>query len=69
MPLFSYHCTGCDTEFEILVIGAEQPTSPDCGSAELEKLLSRVAPEPRVPEPVGACGSCAQYGRCAAGQG
>jgi putative FmdB family regulatory protein len=66
MPLFSYHCTACDTEFETLVIGSEQPACPDCGSADLQQLLSRVAPEPRVAEPVGRCGSCEQYGRCAA---
>jgi putative FmdB family regulatory protein len=68
MPLFSYHCTGCDSEFEALVIGADEPACPDCGSVELEQLLSRVAPEPRVPEPVGACSTCGQYGGCAAGR-
>jgi putative FmdB family regulatory protein len=67
MPLFGYHCTGCDTEFETLVMGSEQPACPDCGSVALEQLLSRVAREPRVPEPMGACGGCAQYGACAAG--
>ncbi len=69
MPLFDYHCTDCDTEFETLVMGAEQPACPHCGSAALDKLLARVAAEPRVPEPAGACGSCAQYGGCAAGLG
>jgi putative FmdB family regulatory protein len=69
MPLFSYHCTGCDTDFEALVIGAAPTPCPECGSLELEQLLSRVAPEPRVPEPVGACASCGQYGGCASGRG
>lgn len=68
MPLFSYHCADCETEFEALLIGADQPTCPECGSVELDQLLSRVAPEPRVPEPVGACSNCAQYGGCAAGR-
>jgi putative FmdB family regulatory protein len=67
MPLFGYHCIGCDTEFETLVMGSEQPMCPECGSAALEKLLARVAAEPRVPEPVGACAPCGRYGRCAAG--
>ncbi len=62
MPLFSFHCTGCDSEFETLVLGSDQPTCPDCGSAHLEKLLSRVAPEPRIAEPVGACAACPSYG-------
>jgi putative FmdB family regulatory protein len=69
MPLFSYHCTGCDTEFETLVLGADLVACPECGSADLRQLLSRVAPEPRVPEPAGACGTCGQYGACAAGRG
>jgi len=68
MPLFSYHCTQCDTEFETLVTGSSQPGCPECGSVTLEKLLSRIAAEPRVPEPVGACSSCAQYGGCGAGR-
>jgi putative FmdB family regulatory protein len=65
MPLFNYHCSECDIEFETLVIGAEQPACPACGTTALDKLLSRVAPEPRVAEPVGACASCPQYGGCA----
>ena len=69
MPLYSYHCTGCDTEFETLVLGGEPPHCPDCGGDALEKLLSRVAPEPRVAEPVGECSSCGQYGGCQAGRG
>ncbi len=69
MPLFSYHCTGCDTEFEALVLGAAPAPCPECGSLALEQLLSRVTPQPRVPEPVGACSTCGQYGGCAAGRG
>jgi putative FmdB family regulatory protein len=65
MPLFGYHCTGCDTEFETLVMGNDQPVCPDCGGTALARLLSRVVAEPRVPEPVGACGGCAHYGDCA----
>lgn len=49
MPLFSYHCTGCDTDFEALVQGADQPACPKCGGAALERLLSRVADEARAP--------------------
>ena len=67
MPLFSYHCAGCTIEFETLVIGEETPECPSCGSTRLEKQLSRVAPEPRVPEPVGACAACPGYGGGCAG--
>ena len=67
MPLFGYRCGACDTAFEALVIGAEAPSCPACGSADLQRLLSRVAAEPRVPEPAGACATCGQYGGCAAG--
>ena len=49
MPLFSYHCTGCATDFETLVLGSEQPACPKCGSTALEQLLSRVAEEARSP--------------------
>ena len=49
MPLFSYHCTGCDRDFEMLVLGAEQPCCPHCGGTVLEQLLSRVAAEARTP--------------------
>ena len=49
MPLFSYHCTGCDTNFEALLLGSEQATCPNCGGTALEQLLSRVAAEARTP--------------------
>ena len=49
MPLFSYHCTGCDTDFEALVLGSEQAACPKCGGTALEQLLSRVASEARTP--------------------
>jgi putative FmdB family regulatory protein len=65
MPLFGYHCTACENEFETLVTGNEQPACPECGGANLERLLSRVAAEPRIAEPVGACAGCPSYGGCA----
>ena len=49
MPLFSYHCTGCDTDFEALVLNSEPPACPKCGGTALEQLLSRVATEARTP--------------------
>ena len=49
MPLFNYRCTGCDTGFEALVQGSEQPACPNCGGMALERLLSRLAPDARTP--------------------
>jgi putative FmdB family regulatory protein len=45
MPLYSYHCPKCDNEFELLVRSGDTSTCPSCGSSEVERLLSRVAPE------------------------
>lgn len=48
MPLFEYQCKSCESEFELLVGVREQPVCPQCGSTELQKLMSaakgRVAP-------------------------
>ena len=49
MPLFSYHCTGCASDFEALVLASEQAACPKCGGTALEQLLSRVASEARTP--------------------
>jgi len=40
MPLFEYSCSHCDTEFELLVAVREQPECPQCGSKQLNKLMS-----------------------------
>ena len=63
MPLYEYVCRGCDREVEILVRNErETPECPDCGSAELTKLLSVPAghsgssPDSEGP-PMGPCGS------------
>lgn len=45
MPLYSYQCTKCENEFELLVSSGEVPVCPACGSEKLERLMSRVAPE------------------------
>ncbi len=44
VPLFSYHCAQCDTDVELLVRGSDTPVCPGCGAANLERLMSRVAP-------------------------
>jgi putative FmdB family regulatory protein len=63
MPLYEFHCSKCETDFEALV-----PTSkwegtaacPQCGSKKLSKQLSTFAPavlssSGPMPCDVGAC--------------
>ncbi len=66
MPLYEYVCRGCDHEVEVLVRGDERPQCPDCGGAELTKLLSVPAAHSAGPgtgvgrdagPPTGPCGS------------
>lgn len=40
MPLYEYSCESCETEFEFLVRGSEQPECPRCGGSSLQRLLS-----------------------------
>ena len=48
MPLFDYHCSACDAEFELLVRASTVPTCPQCGSTALEKCVSRLAPAGKI---------------------
>ena len=43
MPLFDFHCKQCNCNFELLVRGSTAYVCPECGSAEVEKLVSRPA--------------------------
>lgn len=43
MPLFEYRCDACDSQFELLIRGADVPTCPSCGTTSLEKILSLFA--------------------------
>jgi putative FmdB family regulatory protein len=45
MPLYSYHCTACDKDMELLLGIKETATCPECGGSDLERLLSQVAPD------------------------
>jgi len=68
MPLFSFLCTHCHAESEILVRQGEQPRCLACGGTELEQLLAHFAPMQggsTVAEPAG-CGAaqcCQALGR------
>ncbi len=44
MPLYGYHCGKCDKDMELLIGSADTPTCPNCGSEDLERLVSLTAP-------------------------
>jgi len=44
MPIFEYRCRACGNELEHLVLeSSPAPTCLSCGSAELERVMSRSA--------------------------
>ena len=55
MPIYEYTCGQCQTAFELLVRGSDQPSCPDCGSLELEKLLSVPAAHTAGPSSLPVC--------------
>jgi putative FmdB family regulatory protein len=40
MPIFEYHCKGCEHDFELLVLKGTTIACPQCQSGDLERLLS-----------------------------
>jgi len=40
MPIYEYVCMSCESHFEELVRGDEQPLCPDCGSKKAKKQFS-----------------------------
>jgi putative FmdB family regulatory protein len=45
MPLYSYRCRKCEKDVELLINFEDTPVCPTCGSQNLERLVSRTAPE------------------------
>jgi putative FmdB family regulatory protein len=44
MPLYEYRCLGCEHQFELLILRADQPIAcPKCSSESVERLLSLFA--------------------------
>jgi putative FmdB family regulatory protein len=45
MPIYEYACRACGRQFEHLLLPAAKtdPVCPDCGSRDLEKLMSAAA--------------------------
>lgn len=60
MPLYEFTCTACGTTFEELVATALETrgvTCAECGSEEIEKLVSRIASAGASgPDRGGSCG-------------
>ena len=41
MPIFEYHCTTCDKDFERLVFRTDEEVDcPTCGGKDVHKLMS-----------------------------
>ena len=40
MPIYDYHCRGCDARFELLVRASTPPPCPSCAAEDLERLPS-----------------------------
>ena len=48
MPLYSYQCTACKAEFEILVRSSDIPACPECGDERLERRIGGLAPAGKI---------------------
>jgi putative FmdB family regulatory protein len=40
MPIYEYHCSQCNQNFEYLVIGKEDPQCPTCDTRKVTRLMS-----------------------------
>jgi putative FmdB family regulatory protein len=48
MPIYEFTCQACGARFEELVRRDATAPCPECGSAEVERLLSQVFPAPKI---------------------
>ena len=48
MPLYDYRCNACRSEFELLVRSVTAPACPQCGSIDLRRAVSRIAPAGKI---------------------
>jgi len=44
MPIYDYRCKDCNKTFDLLIRTDTIPACPECGSLQLEKLVSLLAP-------------------------
>ena len=40
MPIYEYDCQDCDSQFEALVLGREEPCCPKCGGKKVQRRMS-----------------------------
>ena len=66
MPIYEYHCSDCNNDFDKLVRFSDpkidSPECPDCHSENTLKRLSTVAAFNRATTSTGASSSCASSG-------
>jgi putative FmdB family regulatory protein len=48
MPIYEFDCAGCGEGFEELVAMGATPACPHCGSREVERRISLVAPRLKI---------------------
>ena len=67
MPIYEYHCTNCNKEFELLVRRSTKPECPECGNRKLSKIMSAFAVgDSSHNETSELCGACGRTpGSCA----
>ncbi|MGZ4353972.1 MAG: FmdB family zinc ribbon protein [Gaiellaceae bacterium] len=71
MPIYEYVCMSCESHFEELVRGDQDPCCPDCGGAKVTRQLSvfaahGVASTPSFGETAAGGGGCCG-GSCGCG--
>ncbi len=44
MPIFDFHCSACQNQFEDLVFGDEKAVCPKCGEQNIERMVSAPSP-------------------------
>ena len=65
MPIYEFRCEDCDHPFEKLVRAfREQVSCPECGSGDVERLLSTFALSGTAPAASPGAGACCGRGGC-----
>jgi len=66
MPIYEYQCKACDTVTEFLVgVGEDTVIScPDCGSTDMEKVMSTASILNRAVERIPGRTCCGREERC-----